>query len=201
MQYAELLTGDTAFSTLRNECEAVFDTDKRLPAKVFRPNFTQYYAFEHGQIFRKEFAAFLAEIARVFVDATVNYMTLAPDPVEYYRKNCGFYGLASFESGNLIENYLGVMTRGGSADSFMARGGDVGVIWGSSLSWGIFCDRISWDVCLMGVSSGLDKSLKNAIGCMDSDRLKAYLLNQYRDKNYIVAEFLKGLYANYSVIQ
>jgi len=197
MQYAELLTDDAAFSALRDECNAVFDTNQRLPAKVFHSNFAKFYVFEHGQIFRQEFAAFLVEIARIFTDVSVNYMTLDPDPVEYYWKKCGFYGLASFERDSLIENYLGVMTRDGSADSFRARGGDVGVMWGSSLNWGIFCDRISWDVCLMGVPFELDKSLMGTIGCMSSDQMKKYLLSQYQNKRSVAVDFLKSLYTNY----
>jgi hypothetical protein len=201
MHYGELITDDIAFSALRTECNEVFDTNQRLPGKVFRPNFAKYYAFEHSQIFRKDFASFLTNVARVFADSSVNYMTLDPDPVEYYRKNCGFYGLASFKPVNLMDSYLKVMSREGNADSFRARGGDVGVLWGSSLNWGIFCDRRSWDVCLMGTSFELDHSILNEVGCMDADRLKLYLLHQYQNRHVVAVEFLKKLDMTYPTLR
>jgi hypothetical protein len=197
VQYLELITDDNAFSALRAESGEVFDTDQRLPHQVFRQQFAKYYLFEHGQILRKGFSTFLTKVARNFEDGAVNYMTLDPDPVEYYRRNCGFYGLASFEPNMLIANYIKVMNRDGNVDSFRARGGDVGVLWGSSRKWGIFCDRVSWELCLFGSPQKLDESIMGIVDCMDAGQLKSYLENLYRNKPGVALKFLRELGENY----
>ena len=201
MQYPELITDDNAFSALRAECGEVFDTNQRLPHQVFRQKFTKYYVFEYGQIFRKGFSTFLTNVARTFEDVAVNYMTLDPDPVEYYRRNCGFYGLASFEPNTLIANYIKVMHRDGNVESFRARGGDVGVLWGSSRKWGIFCDRVSWELCLMGSSLKLDESLMGTVDCMGAGQLNNYLENLYRNKHGVALKFLRALGENYPTLR
>jgi hypothetical protein len=129
MNYSELIADTNLFSALRHACGLVFNTSKRLPERVFCQQFVEYYAFEHGMIMRASFAAFLTNIACRFGDKAVNYMTLDPDPVEFYYRNCGFFGVASFQPSTLIENYIKVMSRDGKADSFRTTGGDVGVIW------------------------------------------------------------------------
>jgi len=199
MNYSELITANNAFAALREECNAVFDANKRLPDHVFRQNFVEYYAFEHGMIMRKDFAMFLANIARRFGDKAVNYMTLDPDPVEYYYKNCGFYGIASFEPSTLIDNYIKVMSRGGNADSFRARGGDVGVMWGSSLEWGIFCDRRSWELCLLASFSTIDESLMKMVR-KDTFQVRSYVLNEYRHRPELAEEFLRDMAKNYPAL-
>ena len=201
MQYSELITDDDAFSALRAECGEVIDTNQRLPRQVFRQNFANYYVFEHGQIMRQTFSTFLTNVARNFEDRAVNYMTLDPDPVEYYHRNCGFYGLASFEPSTLMVNYLKVMYRDGNVESFRARGGDVGVLWGSSLKWGIFCDRASWELCLMGSSVKLDESIMGTVHCMDAAQLKSYLENLYQNKHGVSLKFLGELGENYPTLR
>jgi hypothetical protein len=200
MQYRELLTDDAAFSALREECSSVFDTTKRLPKQVFRENFVKNYPFEHGIIMRKDFATFLTLMARTFADSAVNYMTLDPDPVEYYRKKHGFYGLASFEPPTLMNNYLKVISLDGNVDSFRARGGDVSVFWGSSLEWGIVCDRKSWELCVIGCTRELDESVRNSVHCMDPSRLRNYIQNEYKDQRQVALAFLTELTRNYPAL-
>jgi len=198
MQYTELISDVSTYSVLRDGCASVFDTSKRLPEYVFRRKFTNYYAFEHGFIGYEGFAALLAVIAQRFGDRNVNYMTLDPDPVRYYRRNCGFYGVASFDLFTLPERYLVVMFRGGEADSFLARGGDVGVFWGSSAEWGIFCDRKSWELCLLASSAALDDLvLDKAIEFIAGSRIRSYISREYRSKPSIAEHFLKKLAENY----
>jgi hypothetical protein len=146
---------------------------------------------------RKEFAGFLAALAEKSGDKTVNYMTLDPDPVDYYQKHCGFYGLASFSAETVKDNYIKVMYRDGSVDSFRARGGDVGVLWGESLKWGIFCDRKSWEVCLLGLDTQLDEEAKNELGCMGASRLTAYLSSLYQSKRDAGRDFVTKLERSY----
>src|SRR5579863_1705384 len=98
IQPNELVVDKKAFSLLRDECEKIINTHKRLPDFVFQRPFTKYYAIEHSYVSRKEFGAFLFRVASVFLDESVNYMTVEPHPVDYYYRNCSFFGLASFNS-------------------------------------------------------------------------------------------------------
>jgi hypothetical protein len=200
MNYRELIQDSNVFSALRDECNVIFDTNKRLPQQVFRREFAEYDAFEHGMITSQEFAPFLTKIARSFGDRAVNYMTLDPDPVEYYHKNRGVYGLASFEPSALIDNYFKVMSRDWkSADSFIARGGDVGVIWGSSAQWGIFCDRISWELCLMASHSPIDESIMSIVR-KEAFQVSNYELNLYRNRPAVALEFSRNLAQTYPAL-
>jgi hypothetical protein len=203
MEYSELVTRDDQFLTLRTACDAIFDTSKRLPQQVFRKAFANLYGFEHGVVMSKGFAAFLTQIAKRFGDSAVSYITLDPDPVEYYHKRMGFYGLASFPSSSLKERYLEVMSRDGQADSFRARGGDVGVMWGSSLEWGIFCDRFSWELCVMGSSSPLDEVINPAKGTTIrymEKQVRGYIEGIYRYKPDVARDFLADLSKNYPAL-
>lgn len=200
MQHIELITRNDVFSALYEECSKVFTLEQRLPANVFRQQFDRYCAFEHGLIHRKDFAECLASIAHIFGDTAVNYMTLEPSPVNYYYKQCGFFGVASFEPSSVVDNYASVMSRDGDVNSFRARGGDVGVFWGSSLKWGIFCDRASWDLCMMGFASEFEEPLRRVIRCMQPDVLQNYIYNEYRQKPAIAAEFLSKLKRNFSAL-
>lgn len=198
MEFEELITDEKTFLTLREQCSRVFHIDRRLPEQVFRQGFSRYFAFEHALIMRNEFAEFLATLAQKSGDKKLNYMTIEPDPVDYYRKHSGFYGLASFSARTIVENYTKVMHRGDNADSFRARGGDVAVLWGDSLKWGIFCDRKSWEVCLLGADVLLEESAKNALGFIDGSNLELYISNLYDNKENIAREFVFELDRNYS---
>ena len=199
MEYEQLITEEGMFSALMAECDTIFSAKQKLPQQVFLKKFKKFYAFSYSQTLKDEFAKFLSTIAADFSDERVNYVTLEPDPVKYYFKHCGFYGLASFKPMKLMDNYTKVMSRGGAADSFRVRGGDIGAFWGSSMEWGIYCDRISWDICLMGVSRDLDKSLTAMLSCMDTATLRKYISNSYRGKDSVVTEFLNRFTSNYLV--
>jgi hypothetical protein len=130
MNPSELVVDREAFSILSAECAKVINTQKRLPDLVFQRPFVKYFAIEHGHIFKKEFGSFLFKMSQIFLDESVNYMTLEPNPVDYYYRYCSFFGLASFKPSNLVDRYMPVMTREGDVNSFRSRGGDVGSFWG-----------------------------------------------------------------------
>jgi hypothetical protein len=108
--------------------------------------------------------------------------------------------LASFEPVDLIDDYIKVMSREGHADSFRVRGGDVGVLWGGSSQWGIFCDRSSWELCLMGSSAGLDESIVRTTGCMETMQLKSYISSLYPHRPSVALEFVSELKGNYPTL-
>ena len=201
----QLVKDSETFHALSDECNAVFNTTKRLPEYVFQRPFVRYYPFEHGLIMRKAFAGFLTNVARYFGDRAVNYMTLDPHPEKYYLRKYGFYGLASFEPSTLVDNYMNVMYRGGKADSFLARGGDIAVMWGSSRGWGIFCDRISWELCLMASSAKIDNLVvdevtASTVSYMKPELLRSYVLNEYKHKLSAATTFLTVLTKNYPML-
>ncbi len=95
--YNELISDEIAFHRLKAECERVIDIKKRFPEFVFQRAFDKYFAIEYAQIYKKEFGNFLFEIAAMFGDESVNYITIEPHPVDYYHHYCSFFGLASFK--------------------------------------------------------------------------------------------------------
>jgi len=177
--FPELVAERHAFLNLRDQCETIIDTQRRLPDFVFRRSFAKYFAIEHYEIHRKEFALFLSMMAHVFKDDSVNYMTFDPDPEDYYFRHYEFFGLASFRPADLSERYLPVMSRNRHVDSFLARGGDVGAFWGSSLNWAIVCDRISWELALIAVSQDTDVPTKAGLQPIDSAHLSSYIQSLY----------------------
>jgi hypothetical protein len=197
MQYPELITEESVFVALREQCAAVFHIDRRLPDRVFRHGFARYYVFGYGRMMRNDFAEVLERLAQNARDEAVNYMTVEPDPVKYYYKHCGFYGLASFSAKTVKENYIKVMSRDGSVESFRGRGGDVGVLWGGSRKWGIMCDRITWETCVVGLDMQLDEAMKSDLGCIDTSTLTTYIANLYRNKETVAREFVAKLKENY----
>jgi hypothetical protein len=192
----ELITDRNIFLNLRSECEKIIDTHKRLPEFVFRRPFTKYFAVEYGEVHRREFTALLSTMAYSCMDDSVNYMTLDPDPENYYFQHYHFYGLASFRPSTLAERYLPVMFRDRHPDSFLARGGDVGVFWGSSLKWAIFCDRISWELALIAVSENTDVA-NPGLRFMDCSLLLDYIKSLYHSDRSKALEFAKIFGINY----
>jgi hypothetical protein len=197
MNPRELLVDNDAFALSRAECEKIIDTQKRLPNFVFRRPFGKYFAIEYTQVHKKEFGVFLFELSKIHGDRTVNYMTIDPDPVNYYHRHRGFYGLASFKASDLVERYKPVMSCNGNADSFLARGGDVGTFWGSSLKWGIFCDRISWEMAIIAVAENIDVPTIGGFPCMNASEVADYIQSQYSEKLSVSANFIRGFLANY----
>lgn len=199
MKTPELVVEKEQFLASAEECQTILDTRKRLPDFVFRRTFPRYFVIEHAHVFGKDFAAFLLKIANLCQDESVNYMTIIPDAVDYYHRHCSFFGLASFSPDTLIERYVPVMTREGSADSFRARGGDVGVFWGSSLKWGISCDRISWELAVIAVPENVDVPRISGFRCMKASWLSGYIRSQYSNDVSVATSFTKTFLANYPI--
>jgi len=199
MNPMELVTDRARFLILSAECEKIVNTQKRLPDFVFQCKFARYFAIEHAHIAMKEFGSFLLEVSKIFEDESVNYMTLKPRAVDYYYRNFSFFGTATFEPSSLVDRYLPVMNRDRSVDSFLARGGDVGVFWGSSLKWGISCDRISWETAVIAVSDDIDVPAISGFPCMDASQLASYIESQYPGDSSIALDFERRFLANYPI--
>lgn len=195
----ELVADREVFSALSAECEKIINTTKCLPDFVFRHPFGRYFVIEYPHTTVPKFAAFLLRMAEVFQDESVNYMTLRPHAVKYYHDRLGFFGLASFKPSNLLESYIPVMSRRGAADSFRARGGDVGAFWGSSLKWAVFCDRISWELAVIAVPQEVDVRAATDFGCMDAAAVSSYIESLWRSKPTTALDFNQRFLANYAL--
>ena len=195
----ELVVDREVFSVLRGECEKIVNTRNRLPDVVFQRSFAKYCAIEHAHIFTKEFGSFLFKLSNIFEDQSVNYMTLEPDPVDYYYRHYSFFGLASIKPSSSVERYVPVMSREGNVDSFRSRGGDVGAFWGSSLNWGIFCDRISWEIAVVAVDENIDIPAISGFRCMDASWLLDYVGSQYSENTSVALDFTQKFLANYPI--
>jgi hypothetical protein len=202
MRPPELIIDKEVFSVLSDECEKIINTRKRLPDFVFQRSFARYFAIEHSHTGRKEFGLFLLKMSDIFEDELVNYMTIVPHPVDYYYRHYSFFGLASFSPPSLVERYLPVMSREKHVDSFLYRGGDVGAFWGSSLQWGISCDRISSEMAVIAVSGNVDVPTISNFQCMGASEISGYMESQYRMKDpssSIALDVAQRFLANYSI--
>jgi hypothetical protein len=185
------------FSVLRGECEKIIDTRKLIPDFVFRRTFAKYVVVDHNYICRSNFGTFLFALSNIFADKSVNYMNIAPDPVDCYYSSSGFFGLASFESSSLVERYAPVMTL--SRELSLIVGGNVGAFWGSSLQWGIICDRISWEIAVIALAKDVDVPEISGFRCMDASQLSACINNDYSWDPAVASDFNKRFFANYPI--
>lgn len=201
MKASQLVLDEETFSFLKGECETIIDTRKRLPSFVFKRLFAKYFAIEYAYLYRKEFGVFLSKMSNILGDQSVNYMVLDPDPVDWYYQRESFFGLVSLEPSRLPERYVAAMhpVRGNSR---ILAGANVGVFWGSSLEWGIFCDRISWEMAIVAVPENVDVPTISGFRCMDALWLSDYMKSQYHAKdpsNSIASNFSKRFLENYRI--
>ena len=198
MDHQELVTDRGLFLSLSAESETIVDPKKRLPEFVFRQTFAKYYAIEYGYIYGEEFGRLLSSIANVLHDETVSYMTLDPNPADYYQEEC-FYGLVRFSASSLAERYVPVLNPKVGSSKLLA-GANVGVFWGSSFKWAMIGDRISWETIVVGVPENVDIPKISDIRCMDVSFLSKYMKSQYHVKDpsdTIASDFVRELLANY----
>ena len=190
----ELVTDTEVFSALSTECEKIIDTRKRLPDFVFRRSFANYVPIEYSYIQREGFAAFLSKLSGIFQDESVNYMAVDPSAVEYHdRYNCSFFGLATFKPSNLPERYVPALR------PRLLAGVNIGVFWGSSLEWAIFCDRISWELAVIAVPQNVDVRAMTDFKCMDAAAVSSYMKSLYHWRIPTALDFNQRFLANYSL--
>jgi hypothetical protein len=195
----ELVTDRTRFETLRDEGAEIIDFGRRLPQVVFKRAFHSYYVIEQSHVFNAEFGGFLSRIADICGDLRVNYLTIEPDAEDYYYRHYSFFGLATFDSVSLSQRYVPVMSRDGHVDSFRSRGGDVGAFWGSSLQWGIFSDRISWEIALIAVPAAVDVREISDFRVLDRGTLAEYEGSQYRWNRRAASQFCDAFLKSYRI--
>jgi hypothetical protein len=197
MKDTDLVIDREILSVLSRECEQIIDTQKRLPDLVSRRSFVKYFAIEYAHIYKKSFGSFLFELSNKFEDKSVNFMALDPRPESYYP-NCSFFGAASFRPSSLVDRYVPVLSREANVPGLLA-GVNVGAFWGSSLKWSIHCDRISWELAVIGASEGVDVPTISGFRCMNASELSSYMKSQYHWKPSTALEFNQRFLANYPI--
>lgn len=201
MDARELALDQETFSRLSGECEKIIDTQKRLPDFVFRRVFPKYYVFAYASVYGSEFGAFLSKVSNSLGEQFVNYMVLDPHPVDYYAKYGSFFGLVSLPTADLSERYTTVMHPVKGISRILA-GANVGVFWGTSLEWGIFCDRISWEIAVIAVPANIDAAKIGGFRCLDASQLKSYMRSEYHVKDpsdSTASNFSRRFLVNYSI--
>jgi hypothetical protein len=197
MNARELITDEKSFLRLRAQCEEIIDTEKRLPEFVFRRPFEKYFAIEYAHIYKLKFGALLREMSGIFGDESVNYWML--DPHQPWEGT--FFGLISFTPSTLPDRYAEVMNPTKGLTHILA-GANLGVFWGSSLEWGIFADRISWELAVIATQKDVDVSKILGWPCFNAEQVKSYMTSQYHIKDpsdSIASNFNKRFFENYSI--
>ncbi len=199
MTVNELIADKQTFSSLSEKCNTIFDTGKRLPEFVFRHAFEAYFAIEYAYVYREEFGRFLSKLSVLCNDESINYVLLDPRPGDDYFSKTSFFGGVSFSpSSSVLERYLPVMSRGEGSPRILASA-NVGVFCGSSLRWGIHCDRISWELAVIAVPENVDVPAVSGIRCMDATALETYVQSQYHWKHSTASDFSRRFLANYAI--
>ena len=197
----ELIFDLPRFSILKEGCETIIRTQNRLPEFVFQRPFKKYFAIEYGHIYRKEFGAFLAEIAVICEDEFVNYMMLDPDPFDHYQRHSVF-GALSFSPVNIEERYHPLMSGDKNVAPLAAVFRDIaniGVFWGSSLKWGMMCDRLSWETIVIAAPENVDVGAMTDFKCLSAETLSSYIKSLYHWKPEAAVDFIERFFANYSI--
>ncbi len=198
MNTNEIVVERDTFSILSRECAGIIDMQKRLPDFVFKRSFAKYFVIGYHYIYKKEFGSFLFKAASYFGDELVNYITIEPHPVDGYYPRNSFFGLASFKPADLTDRYVSTMYCVRNGPMFLA-GVDIGAFWGSSLKWGIFCDRISWELIVIAAPGDFDAQAIGGFDCMDAAGLSNYMKGQYHWKPSVAIEFNKKFLPNYNM--
>ena len=189
----ELITDAGRFSLLRAELDKVIDVRKRLPEFVFRRPFARYFAVEYTHVHRLTFAKLVRAMSDLCSDDSVSYKMLDPDP----WAAVGF-GLISFSAASLPERYVEVMPSRGCLH--ILDGANLGVFWGSSLKWGVFADRISWELAVIAMDEDVDVSKILQCPSFSAEQVAEYMTSLYQFSNPSAAgEFNRKFLANYSI--
>jgi hypothetical protein len=196
---SELIVDLNTFQDLRAQCDALVDTGKRLPDFVFQRRFDRYFAVQHALMSKEVFGVFLSSLAKHYGDQLVNYMSIEPDPVSEYFDKLSFFGMARFRAEDVATRYLTVMSNEGRGDSFLVWGGDVGVFWGTSRLWAIVCDRVSWELIVVGLTGGTEMIEFGGVHCMDATELSRYLESEYHWKLSVAHDFMQKFLSNYTI--
>jgi hypothetical protein len=202
MNAEELIADGTTFSFLRGECEKIIDTRKRLPDFVFRRPFARYFVIEYAHVYGggshgEQFVSFLSKMSGICRDHSVNYMILDPKPGDTHWEQPSSFGIVSFKPSSLKERYALVM--GNAGISKILRGANLGVFWGSSLAWGIFADRISWELGVIAVPETIDVPTNSGLRCLNAAQIASYMASQYHWKKSVADDFNRRFFSNYPI--
>jgi len=189
------VTDHKDFLNLRVECESIILKGERLPKMVFRSEF-HFYVFERGYVTLDGFPKFLLQMSNIYSDDAVNYITLDPDPEASYYDQFGFFGAATFDKRDILSKYREMMLRPDKRGSFCVVS-NVGFFWGQSLNWAIFCDRVSWELCVLGCRHKLLESQIEDVRFLAPNELKTFITGQYHWKPETALAFLQEFANNY----
>jgi hypothetical protein len=203
MDTAELVADRQVFSLLRGECEKIIDTQRRLPDFVFRRPFAKYFAIEYAHIYGggaygEQFVSFLSMLSHTFHDDSVNYMVIDPEPGDTYYEQTSSFGVVSFKPASLAGRYPLVMNPTKGISRILA-GANLGALWGSSLKWGIFADRISWELGVIAVPENVDVPTISGLRCLNAKQVASYITSQYHWKKSVADDFNKRFFPKYPI--
>ena len=196
MNSTELIADEKLSLGLRAQCEEIIDTGKRLPEFVFRRPFARYFAVEYAHVYNLKFGALLREMSRLSGDESVSYRMLDAHPLEH-----PFLGLISFTPSTLPDRYAEGMHPTKGVTNILAVA-NLGVFWGSSLKWGVFADRISWELAVIATHNDIDVSKILGWPCFNAEQVKSYMTSQYHIKDpsdSIASNFNRRFFENYSI--
>lgn len=125
-----------------NQCDAIFETSKRLPEVVHRLKLAPLPIFDGDVIFGSNAWPMLAALAALHGDQEVNFLTVEPTS-ESFLASTGSYGgftIPPCSTSDAFGAALFDSTLIGSPGA-IGHAAEVAAVFGDSLAWGIWSER------------------------------------------------------------
>lgn len=139
------------FAPRKREVEACFRIEQSLPEMVFHESLRCFRFEEFDWAMSADFWPSVQALCQSSGDASLLIAVLEPDPLNYYRKEFGYFNWAELSASASSEDYWTLLNRfpnESPADSMLANSEKV--VWlPPSKKWAVWGER-SYEVCVLG---------------------------------------------------
>jgi hypothetical protein len=114
----------------------------RLPTQVFTDCFSEYLFFSYDRLLFDTFWEFVTQLLNKGGETSVTWMTLDPDPVEYFFRHFGHYGCARLSATDSKQDYLEFLTYstdGNPAEALIHRP-IIAALFPADSKWCVYAD-------------------------------------------------------------
>lgn len=151
MERVAFLDDFERFAIRKRDVEACFCIGKSLPERVFNESLSYFRFEEFDWAMSAEFWPSVQTLCQSSGDASILIAVLEPDPLNYYKKEFGYFNWAELPIVASSEDYWALLNHcpdESPADSLLANSEKV--VWlPPSKKWAIWGER-SFEVCVLG---------------------------------------------------
>jgi hypothetical protein len=154
MERAAFIDNIERFIIRKRDVEACFRISKSLPERVFNERLSYFRFQEFDWAMSAKFWPSVQTLCQSSGDASILIAVLEPDPLDYYKKEFGYFNWAELPIYSSSEDYWNLINNcpdNSPADSLLANSEKV-VWFPPSRKWAIWGER-SLEVCVLGAES------------------------------------------------